>query len=206
MAEQNTEPNVNTEPTAQGSTAEPAANNSGNQTKTLEFTQDALNAMQKDARLGGENSILKKLGVKDKSELQSLMEGLAAYHEAKAAEQTDGDKLKDLSERFDKLTNDHTASLLAITGYEQREILRGHGLTDPEDLEIYAIRIGKLTNDEIDFKGAADIYFTKHPFTKPEEKPKPPTGALMPGYVGPKNKNNNIPATNFTQALFGGRK
>ena len=107
---------------------------------------------------------------------------------------------------FDYINTDHTASMARIADYERKEVLLGHGLSDPEDLEIYSIRIGKLTDDKTDFKGAAEAYFKDHPYKNAENPPKSPPGALLPGYVGPKNPKNHLPTQNLTQAIFGGRK
>ena len=163
---------------------------------------------------GSEKKAMEKLGLAENDDISSFVnwkkdaesDDYKQFLVAKKNKETDGDRLKALSDQFDKLNTDHTASLARIADYERKEVLLGHGLSDPEDLEIYSIRIGKLTDDKTDFKGAAEAYFKDHPYTKAEDPQKPPPGALLPGYVGPKNPKNNLPTQNLTQAIFGGRK
>jgi len=162
----------------------------------------------------GEKKTLEKLGLTENDDISSFVnwkhdidsEDYKQFLVAKKNKETDGDRLKALSEQFDKLNTDHTASLARIADYERKEVLLGHGLSDPEDLEIYSIRIGKLTDDKTDFKGAADAYFKEHPYPKPDGFNKPPPNALTPAYIGRKNPKDGLPAQNLTQALFGGEK
>ena len=163
---------------------------------------------------GSEKKTLEKLGLAENDDISSFVnwkkdaesDDYKQFLVAKKNKETDGDRLKALSDQFDKLNTDHTASLARIADYERKEVLIGHGLSDPEDLELYSIRIGKLTDDKTDFKGAADAYFKDHPYTKADDPAKSPPGALLPGYVGPKSRTTNLPALNLTQAIFGGRK
>jgi len=86
---------------------------------------------------------------------------------------------------------------------EKHKIVQSYQVTDPEDIEIYSIRIDKLVTKEKDFATTAKEYFEKNPYKKDdvETKPEPPKGAL---YVGGTNSKNNVKKpTNYTQALFG---
>lgn len=207
MSEQNTnQADVNNGGQVNASTADTSGVNTGESTKTLEFTQDALNAMLKDARLGGEKSILKKLSVKDKGDVPAIVEKLAKLEEIESNTTSDSDKLKELQEKYEAQNNDFTATLSLLEEYKMKDVLlKQHGVSDPEDLEIYMLRVQKLVDDDTDFEVAAKNYFKDKPYKQKEEPNKPPTQATYVGSTSNK-KNNNKPPTNYTQALFGGRK
>lgn len=65
-----------------------------------------------------------------------------------------------------------------IAEYERRDILRGHGLTDAEDIEVMSIRIERLMTKEKDFATAAKEYFEKNP------RPDKPPATAVPGVSG----------------------
>jgi len=65
-----------------------------------------------------------------------------------------------------------------IAMYEQREILRGHGLSDAEEIEIMSIRIERLMTSDKDFAASAKDYFEKNPL------PTKPPATVVPGVTG----------------------
>jgi hypothetical protein len=215
MSEQNTQ--INTEPGAQSAepstppaaqtTGEPAPNKDGEPVKTLELTQDSLNAMNADARKRGEESILKKFGITDKAKLADTVAAYNAYLEAEKNKQTDGDKLKTVSGELEQLKNDHTALLSELSGLKQKDILRGHGLdekADPITFKGYYSAIIELVTDDLDFEGAAEKFIKDNPVKKPDEPAKPPEGALLPGYIGRGTADKS--KTDLNKIFFGGGK
>lgn len=75
----------------------------------------------------------------------------------------------------------------------QEGILRGHGLTDAEDISVFRIRINQLVTDEKPFEAAAKEYFEAHP--RPTKVPasatfngsgNTPIAEEKPKYVPPK--------------------
>lgn len=205
MAETNnaSENNSNTEQITETHTAETSGENSGKQAETLSFTQDALNALNADAKRRGEQSILKQLKLNDKKELSAFVERVNALFAAEESKESDSDKLI-------RETNDHTATRALLEAanaelavYKEKEILTTVGFKDEEDIQLYYPLIKSSVNEEngIDFKVAAEKTFEKYKdkINKQEEKPKPPDGAL---YAGAAKPNNNTKKT-INSMLFG---
>lgn len=62
-----------------------------------------------------------------------------------------------------QLQGDVSARDVELAALKQEKILRNHGLTDDEDIEVYGIRINKLVTDGKTFEQAAQEYFEAHP-------------------------------------------
>lgn len=98
-------------------------------------------------------SMLKQSGLDD-----AAIQTMLAEYKAKqiTPEQTIAQLTKERDDGF-------AARDAELTALKQEKILRSHGLTDDEDIEIYGIRIGKLVTDGKTFEQAAAEYFEAHP-------------------------------------------
>lgn len=89
-----------------------------------------------------------------------------------------------------QLNGDIAARDAQITAFQRRDILRGHGLTDAEEIEVMGIRIERLVTEGKDFAAAAQEYFTANP------RPTKPPASLMFGGAGqtPMTQTNDLDA------------
>lgn len=98
-------------------------------------------------------SMLKEKGFDD-----DTIKSIVAEHKAKQV--TPEQRLAQIEKERD---DGFAARDAELTALKQEKILRSHGLTDDEDIEIYGIRIGKLVTDGKTFEQAAAEYFEAHP-------------------------------------------
>lgn len=145
---------------------EPDGNNQDNQDELLTISQKALNAMMAKEKNSGKRVILKQLKVTTEDELPSLIDEIETNRAVKASAETDSQRLERALKEIDRLNNEHTATLTENARYKKEKVLNQHGITDNEDIEIYSIRIERLTNDEKDFTQAAAEYFQANPVGK----------------------------------------
>ena len=171
------------------------------------FTQSAANSLIAESKRKTaektEASILKKLGVQDKGQLDSLIQEITALRQEKASQQTDGDKLKAIMGEYEQLKNDYTTNASLLAEFQKKEVLRQY--VDEKDVVAfkgYMSIVDELVTDDTDFCGVAKEYFAKNPYKKPEDNSNvaPPLGAHGRADNG---KNNGKSTINHTQWLFG---
>lgn len=86
---------------------------------------------------------------------------LAAFRKWQQGQQTEADKLENMTKERD---SEHAARVAAeekITQYEREKYLTGKGV-EADDLDYYCFKIGQLVTDKVDFESAADKFFKDH--------------------------------------------
>ena len=139
------------ETSVQTTNTEPAENN------TRTFTQDEVSALCAREARQAERAILKQFGLSDKSGLADLVQKI------QRASNTDTALTAVTGER-DSYKTKYEAALSELTTLKNTNELAKYGVTDPEDAEYYAFKIGKMVSKDKDFAAAAAEYFQVHPF------------------------------------------
>lgn len=127
----------NTTPTNEGQNAE----------KT--FTQAELDAIV-ERRLARERK-----GMPDEAEL-------TAFRAWKDSQQTEKDRVNALTKERDTANETANAATAKAEQLAREIVLYKRGITDAEDIEYYAYRIGKLVTKDKDFAKAAEEYFKEN--------------------------------------------
>lgn len=151
--------NTNTAAQPEQPTTPTGAAQTAQQPATVDINAIVSQAAQKAAEIASEaqekkmdavfKSMLKQSGLDDAA-IQTM---LADW---KSKQTTPEDTIK-------QLQGDVALRDAELTALKQEKILRSHGLTDDEDIEIYGIRINKLVTDGKTFEQAAQEYFEAHP-------------------------------------------
>lgn len=127
------------------------------------FTQEETTALCAKEAGRAERAILKAFGLKDKGEIQGLLERLSAADEATKS-------LTTITTERDQYREKYESTNAAYTALQQRNALAGYGITDPEEQEFLAFKIGKMVDKDKDFSAAAKSYFEQHPITRASVK------------------------------------
>ena len=122
------------------------------------FTQEETTALCAKEAGKAERAILKAFGIKDKSEIQELLDKLSNAEETK-------NSLSTVTTERDQYKEKYESTNTAYIALQQKSTLAGYGVTDPEEQEFLAFKIGKMVDTETDFATAATAYFKDHPMT-----------------------------------------
>jgi len=190
----------NAQSTVQANDPNPNAGENAEE-KMMTFDQSTLNAFLAKEKQRGKTAVLKALGLKDEKELADYTAKVNALLEAEKSKATDGDRLKELSEQFEQLKNDHTANLAELSVLKQKEVVRSYGESDPERIEFIAFKLSKQVTDDKDFAEVAADYFKANPVKKETDKEKPP-----PFYAGSKAPDNAKPPSTLEIMTAAARK
>jgi len=168
------------ETTPQAPVQQPQAPQQAVQTPTQPQPQQTVDMTQIEKAAQERAERAAQAAVKDMLKQQGLDDGtvkqMLAEFKAKQVtpEQTIKDLTKDVADRDSE-----------IAMYKQREILRGHGMTDVEEIEIMMIRIERLITDQKDFEAAAKEYFdAKQEQQAAQPQQQKPPATVVPGVTG----------------------
>ena len=139
------------ETSVQTTNTEPAENN------TRTFTQDEVSALCAREAGKAERAILKQLGLAGKSELAGFVERIQHSANTDTA-------LSTVTGERDSYKAKYESAVAELTTIKNAAELAKYGVTDPEDAEYYAFKIGKMVSKDKDFAAAAAEYFQAHPF------------------------------------------
>jgi hypothetical protein len=144
------------------------------QTQPPAVTVD-INAITAQAEAKATEAAEKKMEAVFKSMLQQ--QGLDAESISKMTSEWRAKQATPESE-IKRLGDELAAERSKIASYEKAAVLRAHGLTDLEDIEVMTIRIDRLVTDDKDFSATAAEYFTANP--RPTKLP----ATIVPGVAG----------------------
>ncbi|MCL2096939.1 MAG: hypothetical protein FWH10_08560 [Oscillospiraceae bacterium] len=134
------------------------------------------------------NAIISQAEIKAMEAAEKKME--AVFKSILEQKGLDAESIKKMTDewRANQVTPEQTIQTLQgelaktqseITDYKDSDILRGHGMTDPEEVAIMLIRIRQIASKKgEDFAPVADEYFKAHPYQKR------PAAAAVPGVTG----------------------
>ena len=149
MAENNTQTeNTNTQVQNQGQ-PDPAGN-------PRTYTQEECNAIAAKEAGRTDRGWLKLLGVGSKDEVQTVLDQIKAAGVLSArATQAEKDR--------DELRTKYDAAALELSALKNAKTLATYGVTDGDEQEFLAYKIGKLAVNGKSFEDAAKEYFAAHP-------------------------------------------
>ncbi|MCI9405948.1 MAG: hypothetical protein HFK04_03420 [Oscillospiraceae bacterium] len=127
------------------------------------FSQEEVTALCAKEAGRAERAILKAFGLKDKGEIQTALEKLSAAETTKGSLDTVTAERDRYKEKFEKASADYAA-------LAQKNILAGYGVTDQDEQEFFAFKIGKQVTEDQDFASAAKSYFAAHPVSRASVK------------------------------------
>lgn len=163
MEENNT--NTNTPAAGQGQ-ADPAVN-------PRTYTQEECNAIAAKEAGRTDRQWLKLLGVSSKDDVPGILEQIKATG-AISARATQAEKERD------ELRQKYDTAALELSAMRNAKTLAGYGITDEEEQEFCAYKIGKLAVDGKSFEDAAKEYFEEHPYRRVSVQLMPPQQGKMP--------------------------
>lgn len=144
------EENVRT--AAEQTTAEPAA-------ETRTFTQEEVNTMCAREAGKAERAILRQFGLASKDGISDLLTQLQAA-------QSTAESLRNITGERDDFKAKYDNAYAELSSLKNAQVLAAHGITDNDEQEFYAFKIGKMVTDKKDFAAAAKEYFEEHPVNK----------------------------------------
>lgn len=106
---------------------------------------------------------------------------LKAYHDWKANQQTEADKLKNAENERDTEKAARLAAEAKLTQYEREKYLTAKGVS-ADELEFYCFKIGQLVTDKVDFETAAEKFLKER---------KPAVRVDMSAHVGANGGTDN---------------
>lgn len=84
-------------------------------------------------------------------------EELKGYNEWKSKQQSEADKLKEMTSLKNKADSDLKEANAKIEKYEREKFLKSKGIAD-EDLDYYEFKIGQKVTDSLTFEAAAEEF------------------------------------------------
>lgn len=150
--------------------ADPAAN-------PRTYTQEECNAIAAKEAGRTDRGWLKLLGVGSKDEVQTVLDQIKAAGVLSArATQAEKD-LDELRKKYDTAT-------LELSALKNAQTLSGYGITDDDERELLAYKIGKQATNGKSFEDAAKEYFEAHPRSRvsvqlgPQQQGSAPSSSL----------------------------
>jgi len=104
-------------------------------------------------------------------------EELKAYNDWKATQQTEAEKLAEMTKERDNANKSLKAANAKIEQYEREKVLTAKGVS-ADDLDYYLFKVGQKVNDTVTFEQAADEFLSEH---KPNNSVRVSTGASLEG-------------------------
>lgn len=123
------------------------------------FTQEEVNTLCAKEAGKAERAILRQLGLTSRDEIATVLDRL---NEAETSAAT----IQNLTNQRNEWETKYNTTLTELATLKNTNILAKHGVTDPDEQEFYAFKIGKMTTAEKDFETAASEYFEAHPINR----------------------------------------
>ncbi len=123
------------------------------------FTQEEVSALCAKEAGRAERAILKQFGLSSKDGISDLLSQIQTAAGAASALQT-------VTGERDTYKSKYESACAELSGLKNTAELAKYGITDPDEAEFYAYKIGKLTGEGKDFAGAAAEYFAQHPVNR----------------------------------------